>query len=125
MPTHEDIHTAFEQGEAAVRALCHEVATQVAALAQQLAKQGEVRQEVPARLPQTSRTRSQPPASDGDGTVKRTESFRQSGDKPHGGQPGHDGQPRMASEPPDRPLTYAVPSCAHGQASFQGVEGVG
>ena len=37
-PTNEDIHTAFEQGEAAVIGLFHEVPTQVAELAQQLAK---------------------------------------------------------------------------------------
>jgi hypothetical protein len=42
MPPNEDIHTAFAQGEAAVMALFHAVATQVAELAQQLAKQGEV-----------------------------------------------------------------------------------
>jgi transposase len=125
MPTNEDIHTAFEQGEAAVMALFHEVATQVAELAQQVAKQGEVLQEVQARLTKTSRNSSKPPASDGYGKVKRTESIRQSGDKPNGGQPGHDGQTLMASEHPDRTLTYEVPSCAHCQASLQGVEVVG
>ena len=65
MPTNEDIHTAFEQGEAAVMALFHEVATQVAELAQQLAKQGEVLQALQARLAKTSRNSSKPPASDG------------------------------------------------------------
>ena len=125
MPTNEDIHTAFEQGEAAVMALFHEVATQVAELAQQLAKQGEVLQEVQARLTKTSRNSSKPPSSDGYGKVKRTESLRKAGDKPHGGQPGHDGQTLMVSEHPDRTLTYEVPSCAHCQASLQGVEVVG
>ena len=65
MPTNEDIHTAFEQGEAAVMALFQEVATQVAEFAQQLAKQGEVLQALQARLAMTSRNRSKPPASDG------------------------------------------------------------
>src|SRR6516162_10837127 len=118
MPTNEDIHTAFEQGEAAVMALFHEVATQVAELAQQLAKQGEVLQALQARLAKTSRNSSKPPSSDGYGKAKRTVSLRQSGDKPNGGQPGHDGQTLMASERPDRVETHEVASCAHCQASL-------
>jgi transposase len=125
MSTNEDIHTAFEQGEAAVMALFQEVATQVAELAQQLAKQGEVLHELQARLAKTSRTSSKPPSSDGYGKVKRTASLRKSGAKPRGGQPGHDGQTLRASEHPDRTLTHEVPSCAHCQASLQGVEAVG
>jgi hypothetical protein len=74
MPTTEDIHTAFAQGEAAVMALFHAVAPQVAELAQPLAKPGEVLQEVQTRLTKTSRTRRKPPASDGEGPGKRTAS---------------------------------------------------
>ena len=125
MPTHEEIHTAYAQGEAAVMALFHEVATQVAELAQQLAQQGAVLQELQARFAKTSRNSSKPPSGDGYGKVKRTTSLRKAGNKPPGGQPGHDGQPLMASAHPDRTLTYEVPSCAHCQASLQGVEVVG
>jgi transposase len=125
MPTNEDIHTACAQGEAAVMALFQEVAPQVAELAQQLAKQGEVLRELQARLAKTSRNSSKPPSSDGYGKGKRTVSLRKLGDKPNGGQPGHDGQTLMASEHPDRTLTHEVPSCGHCQASFQGVEVVG
>src|SRR3989449_2497059 len=125
MPTDDAIHTAFEKGEAAIMELFHNVADQMTALAQQLAKQGEVLQEVQARLTKTSRNSSKPPSSDGYGKVKRTESLRKSGDKPNGGQPGHDGQTLRASEHPDRTLTHEVPSCAHCQASLQGVEVVG
>jgi transposase len=57
--------------------------------------------------------------------VKRTDSLRKLGDKPNGGQPGHDGQPLMASEHPDRTLPHEVLSCAYCQASLQGVEVVG
>ena len=39
-PTDEEIHTAFEQGEEAIRALFREVAAQMAELARQLATQG-------------------------------------------------------------------------------------
>jgi hypothetical protein len=45
MPTDEAIPTAFAQGDAAVMAVCHAVATHVAALAQPLAQQGAVRHE--------------------------------------------------------------------------------
>ena len=57
-PTDAEIHTAFEQGERAMRALFHDVATQVAALAQQLVQQGEVLQALQARLAKTSRNSS-------------------------------------------------------------------
>ena len=125
MPTDEEIHTAFEQGEAAVRALFHDVAAHVTELAQPLAKQGASLHALPARLAKSSRNRSQPPSSDGYGTVKRTESLRKAGDKPNGGQPGHDGQTLMASERPARVETHEVPSCAHGQASWAALASVG
>jgi transposase len=57
--------------------------------------------------------------------VKRTESLRKSGDKPNGGQPGHDGQTLLASETPDRIETHEVPSCGHCQAPLLGIESVG
>src|SRR5437879_9068737 len=76
VPTDEEIHTAFAQGEAAVMALCHEVAAQVAELAQQLAKQGAILHAWQARLAKSSRNSSKPPSSDGYGKGKRTESLR-------------------------------------------------
>jgi len=124
-PTDEEIHTAFEQGEVAIRALFHDMAAQMAELARQLATQGEVLQALQARLAKTSRNSSKPPASDGYGKVKRTASLRQSGQKPNGGQPGHDGHTLMASDHPDQTLTHEVPSCGHCQASLQGVEMAG
>src|SRR2546425_714790 len=125
MPTDDAIHTAFEKGEAAIMELFHNVADQMTALAQQLAKQGEVLQALQARLAKSSRNSSKPPSSDGYGKVKRTESLRKSGDKPNGGQPGHDGQTLLAVEHPERTLTHAVPSCAHCQASLHDIEAGG
>ena len=98
----KEIHTAFAQGEAAVMAVFHAVATQVAALAQQLAKQGAVLQELQARLATSSHNSSKPPSSDGYGKGKRTASLRKAGDKPNGGQPGHEGQTLLAVEHPER-----------------------
>ena len=125
MPTDEEIHAAFAQGEAAVMAVFHAVATQVAALAQQLANQGAVLQELQARLAKSSHNSSKPPSSDGYSTVKRTASLRKAGDKPNGGQPGHEGQTLMAVEHPERTMTHEVPLCAHCHASLQGIEVVG
>ena len=125
VPTDEEMHAAFEQGEAAVLAVFHAVATQVAALAQQLATQGAVLQELQARLAKSSHNSSKPPSSDGYGTVQRTASLRKAGDKPNGGQPGHEGQTLMAVEHPERTVTYAVPICAHCHVSLQGIEVVG
>jgi transposase len=125
LPTDEEIHTAFEQGEAAVVALFHDVAAQVVELAQQLAKQGELLQALQARVAKSSRNSSKPPSSDGYGKVKRTTSLRKSGDKPNGGQPGHEGQTLMAVEHPDRVETHEVPSCAHCQGSLAEVEAAG
>ena len=96
-PTDEEIHTAFEQGERAIQALFNDVAVQLAELAQQLAKQGEARQALQASLTKTSRNSSKTPASDGYGKMKRTASLRQPGQKPPGGQPGHDGHPLMTA----------------------------
>jgi transposase len=125
MPTDEEIHTAFEQGEAAVMAVFHAVATQVAALAQQMAKQGAVLQELQARLAKSSSNSGKPPSSDGYGKAKRTTSLRKSGDKSNGGQPGHEGQTLMAAEHPERIVTHEVPRCGHCQASLQEIEAVG
>ena len=125
MPTDEEMHAAFAQGEAAVLAVFHAVATQVAALAQQLAQQGAVLQEVQGRLAKSSHNSSTPPWSDGDGPVKRTASVRKVGAKPNSGQPGHEGQTRLAVEHPERPVTYVVPICAHCHASLQGIEAMG
>ena len=125
MPTDAAIHTALEKGEAAVMELFHHVADQMAELARQLAKQGEVLQDLQARLATNSGTSSQPPASDGEGTVQRTARLRQSGDKPNGGQPGHEGQTLSAVDAPDRTETPTADTCAHCQASLMGTEAVG
>src|SRR6266702_6897296 len=124
-PTNQDINTAFEQGEAAVRDLVYALATQIEVLVQHVTKQGETLQALQARLAKSSRNSSKPPSSDGYGKVKRTESLRKSGDKPNGGQPGHDGQTLLAVEHPERTLTHEVPICAHCQTSLQGIEVVG
>ena len=57
--------------------------------------------------------------------MQRTARLRQSGDKPNGGQPGHEGQSLSAADTPDRTETHEADTCAHCQASLTGTEAVG
>jgi transposase len=125
LPTDDEICAAFEKGQAAMLDLFHDVAVQVVELAQQLAKQSELLQELQARVGKNSRNSSQPPSSDGYGKGKRTTSLRKSGDKPNGGQPGHEGQRLLAAADPDRVETHEVLSCRHCQASLDEIEAMG
>jgi hypothetical protein len=74
MPTDQDIHIAFEKGEATVRDLFRAVAVQGEELARQLATQGEALQAVQARLAKTSRNSGKPPSSEGYSKAQRTQS---------------------------------------------------
>jgi transposase len=118
MPTDEEIHLTFEKGEAAVRDLFHALASQVEELAEQLAQQAEALRALQARQAQNSRNSSKPPSSDGYKKAQRTQSLRKAGNKPSGGQPGHDGHTLHASEHPDRTERYTADICAHCQASL-------
>ena len=124
-PRDDEICAAFEKGQAAILDLFHDVSRQMVELSQQLAKQGAFLQELQARLSKNSHNSSKPPSSDGYGKVKRTESLRKSGDKPSGGQPGHDGQTLMASAYPDRIESHGVSGCAHCHVSLLEIEPVG
>jgi hypothetical protein len=125
MPTDQDIHSAFEKGEAAVRDLFRQVAVQVEELARQLAQQGEALQALQTRLAKNSRNSGKPPSSDGYSTAQRTQSLRQSGQKPKGGQPGHAGHTLQASAHPERTETHAAATCAHCQAPLADTEATG
>ena len=105
--------------------LFHNVADQMAELARQLAKQGEALQALQTRRAEHSGNSSKPPSSDGYGKVKRTASLRQSGDKPNGGQPGHEGHTLSAADTPARTETHEADTCAHCQASLPAIASVG
>jgi hypothetical protein len=98
---------------------------QIEEIAKLVTKQGEALQTLQAHLAKNSHNSSQPPSSDGYGKVKRTASLRQLGEKPKGGQPGHDGQTLMASAHPDRVETHVISRCAHCQVSLAEIVAVG
>jgi transposase len=112
LPTREEIHIAFAQGEAAVVELILGLGTQFEELAEQLKTQAAALNELQARLEKNSRNSSKPPSSDGYGKPKRTVSLRVPGQKPNGGQLGHEGQTLISSESPDRIELHPVLTCA-------------
>ena len=125
VPTRDEIHAAYIQGEEAVVSLIGELGQQVAALAVVVSQQGEAIQELQGRLCKDSRTSSKSPSSDGYKKGKRkprTESLRPKGQKPNGGQPGHEGHRLDFSEQVDHTEFHEVTRCPHCQHLLREVE---
>jgi transposase len=135
LPSRDEIHAAYLQGEEGVVALISKLVSDfVAILGQQqemLHKQQEIgheQQEIIAQLKariqaledqkaQNSRNSSKPPSSDG---LKkpRPKSQRKPSGKKTGGQPGHQGHTLKAVEHPDQVEVHPVRRCVHCQASL-------
>jgi len=113
LPTPEDVHTTYLQGEEAVLAL-------VEALTSLLLNLQARVNTLEDQLGKNSRTSSKPPSSDGL-QKPRTRSLRTSSGKKSGAQPGHEGHTRQAVAQPDHRHRYSVECCGACGASVQEV----
>jgi len=106
VPTPEEVHTAYEHGEAAVQSLVTGLVGVIRALEDQLAK--------------NSRNSSKPPASDG---LRKPspKSLRQSSGKSSGGQPGHAPYHLEAVPTPQYTTVHRVTTCQSCQADLTDV----
>lgn len=121
LPTQEEVREAYQEGEAAVLQLFAVVNTQIQELVSQIQELHDVIQQLQDQVKKDSRNSSKPPSSDG---LKkpRTRSLRTSGERPNGGQKGHQGHTLRQVEQPDQTKVYAVKECQHCHASLEHVE---
>jgi hypothetical protein len=122
-PSKDEISTAYQQGEAEVLKLFDQIEGQVMALSKILQEQAEAIKELQAKLSKDSSNSGKPPSSDGlakKKTIPRTKSQRKKGQKPNGGQAGHQGSTLEKSEHPDKTETHSMDgSCTHCGTSLE------
>jgi transposase len=123
LPSKDEISTAYQQGEAEVLKLFDQIEGQVMALSKILQEQAEAIKELQAKLSKDSSNSGKPPSSDGlakKKTIPRTKSQRKKGQKPNGGQAGHQGSTLEKSEHPDKTETHSMDgSCTHCGTSLE------
>ena len=111
----------------AENALLRQQNAQLAAENQQLREQVEQLStqvhELKGRVDKDSHNSSKPPSTDG--YTKKARSLRESSGKKPGGQAGHRGRTRHLVETPDEVIVLRPQTCAHCQASLQGVQAEG
>jgi len=114
MPSREDIHQAYLQGEEAVVTLFEQTIVQLAERVQALEDQ----------VAKNSRNSGKPPSSDG---LKKPapRSLRKPSGKKSGGQPGHKGHTLKAVERPQHTKVHRVTQCKQCQVSLEDVAASG
>ena len=113
LPTPEDIHAAYLQGEEAIQALVRELTTLILTLQARVAALED-------HLGKNSRNSSRPPSSDGL-QKPRPHNLRQRSGKKSGAQPGHEGYTLQAVAEPAHRQLHSVERCGSCGASLQDV----
>jgi transposase len=123
LPTHEQIHEAYQAGEEAVQELLATVSTQVEELVTHIQQLHEVIQQLRDQVQKTSRNSSKPPSSDGlKKPPRRPKSLRKPGQKANGGQKGHPGHTLHQVAQPDKIQVHEIHTCQTCQGGLDDVE---
>lgn len=94
---------------------------QLRGLESQAMEQKRLLQELRDQLAKDSHNSSKPPGSDGPKKAK-TQSLRGKGERPLGGQPGHQGNTLKMVAEPDQVVVHPVTVCPHCQTDLEAVE---
>src|SRR5262249_29291536 len=113
LPTSDNFHTAYVQGEEAMLALVEALTALILNLQARVTALED-------DLGKNSRNSSKPPSSDGV-QKPRTRSLRTRSGKKSGAQPGHAGHTLHAVAQPDHVHLHLVEHCGHCGASLQAV----
>ena len=110
LPTHDQVHAAYEQGEEAVQVLFDGLVTIIRLLETRV-------QALEDQVTKNSSNSSKPPSSDG---LKKPppHNLRTRSGKKTGGQPGHPGQTLKTVAHPDHIQIHPIATCGHCHASL-------
>ncbi len=122
LPTLEQIHAAYEKGEATVVELFAKVGEQVKTVLKQVQDMADALHALQAQVAKDSHNSHKAPSSDSyrkkNTDNKKTKSLRQRSGKPNGGQPGHAGHTLNRVDQPDHTQLHEVCQCAHCSANL-------
>lgn len=114
LPSDEQIHNAFVNGEMAIVNLVSGLVGTINGLLGVIEK-------FQIQNAKDSTNSSKPPSSDGLTKKPRPGSLRKPGDKPNGGQPGHEGHHLETVSNPENTVIHEVKRCKHCNASLEKV----